>query len=157
MIKTISVWNLKNLEKLIVDAVNIFLTEEKSLFEVGVNERSLTHKFAEHLVLFFPGWNIDCEYNRDGEDIKRLIDRRERTYGDDLKAKSVFPDIIIHHRKLRGAKNNLLIIEAKKDANPIERRADINKLSAFKREFNYQFCCFLNFKIKSKKIEYEFV
>lgn len=99
-----------------------FAKRERTLLEANVNERSLTHKLAEHLQAVFPSWNVDCEYNRLGQMVKRLP-RAEETTTDDTEGRSIFPDIIVHKR---GANQNLLVIEAKKTTNQLT--GDVEKL-----------------------------
>jgi hypothetical protein len=45
----------------VVPALAEFFKREADLLEVNVNERSLTHKLAEHLQLRFLEWNVDCK------------------------------------------------------------------------------------------------
>lgn len=93
------------------------ISREGYLFEIDTNERSLTHKLAEYLQLEFPEWNVDCEYNRNEVDTKKLDSFKRNISSDDTNAVSVYPDIIIHHR---GTKNNLIVIEAKKTSSTVE-------------------------------------
>jgi hypothetical protein len=58
-------------------------------------------------------WNVDCEYDRDGQMKKTLAGIAEC---DGRKTDSIFPDIIVHHRRGEGRHHNLLAIELKKDA-----------------------------------------
>lgn len=46
------------------DRVRQFTVKEKFLLCQDVNERSITHKLAEFIVDLFPGYDIDCEYNK---------------------------------------------------------------------------------------------
>ena len=86
-------------EKLVLEAARHLLNQDRYLFANDLNERSITHKFAEYLQHQFPEWNVDCEYNRDHHDPKRLdLPSRHDISGDDVNAKTVFPDIIIHER-----------------------------------------------------------
>jgi len=52
----------------VADAVSAALAtlfeRDTHLFAVDANERSITHRLAVHLAPHFPGWDIDCEYNR---------------------------------------------------------------------------------------------
>jgi predicted transposase YbfD/YdcC len=59
--------NKKQIEIIMEQAIIRFLEDDSYLLSVEVNERSLTHKFAEHLqaIIGCP-WNVDCEYNRFG-------------------------------------------------------------------------------------------
>ncbi|RWM45559.1 hypothetical protein [Mesorhizobium sp.] len=79
----------------IARAVEDFLTEEADLLEVGINERSLTHKLAVHLQPLFTEWHVDCEYNRRGTHVKSLS-RPLPEAPDDTEAFTIFPDIIVH-------------------------------------------------------------
>jgi hypothetical protein len=129
----------------IENAWNHFLKQDYQLLVKDVNERSITHKFAEHLKSQFPTWHIDCEYNRDGVDPKKVHLEPVEVRSDDDTGESVFPDIIVHER---GTSNNLLVIEAKKDSNtsdPEAVRKDKMKLDAYKRDLGYVFGLFLKF------------
>ena len=85
------------------------------LLENDLHERTITHKLAEYLQPLFPGWNVDCEYNRDGHEPKRVRLRPIPEQGGD-EGSNVFPDIIVHRRGDND--HNLLIIEAKKSRHP---------------------------------------
>jgi len=115
------------------------------LLQADVNERAVSHKLAEYLQGCFPGWHVDCEYNRDHDRKKELTYPLPSEPIDSLKARTVFPDIIIHRR---NTKHNLLIIEMKKDGNSDgnEAEKDKNKLRAFlKRPYCYQYGLFITF------------
>jgi len=70
---------------------------------------------------------VDCEYNRYGDETKRLLD-----------SKIVFPDIIIHHR---GKNENLVVIEVKKqfDGSSISTEEDEDKLKKFSEDPHYKY------------------
>ncbi len=105
------------------------LKNDHHLLEVGANERSISHKLAEYLQQQFPDWNVDCEYNRHGIQIKKLGEER------------VYPDIIVH---LRNTPINLLVIELKTSNS--SNKDDIEKLKKFtdqKGEFKYKLGLFL--------------
>lgn len=118
----------------IYKAFNKLLADDQYLLKADANERSITHKLAEYLQAEFSDWNVDCEYNRDGMDIKRLMSFKKYITSDDTEATSVFPDIIIHNR---GTNDNLVVIEAKKSTNTVDN--DNDKLHAYKHELNYKF------------------
>jgi len=112
-----------------------FLARDAYLLEVNANERSMTHKFAEYLQYEFPDFNVDCEFNRKGSLPKELhITVASDVPENDEDAKTVFPDIIVHHR---GQRANLLVIEAKKSGRDDTR--DRQKLEAFKADEDYQY------------------
>lgn len=133
-------------------AVNKLLKNDNFLLSSNANERSISHKFAEYLQQEFPEWNVDCEYNRDLHgNIKKIDEWRsnnlEEPSADDTDAKTVYPDIIIHHRNSR---NNLLVIEIKKSSNSDQGEVDIEKLKMFIEEnggLNYHYGLFINFKV----------
>ena len=56
----------------VVAAVGEFYARETFLFEKDVGERTLTHRLAVHIEKQFPGWDVDCDYNRLGERTLRL-------------------------------------------------------------------------------------
>lgn len=116
-------------------AYESLVEHDQTLLELDVNERSITHKLAEYLQTRFPEWNVDCEYNRNREIPKRLTHIRDMVPADDTSGRTVFPDIIVHHR---GKADNLLVIEAKKNSTS-DGSADEEKLKAYLAEHNYQF------------------
>lgn len=113
------------------------------LLEIDANERSMSHHLANYLVPHFVGWDIDCEYNRDGiDDPKMMIlpPRKTQPSALDVHARTVYPDIIVHHRGVGGADNNLLVIEVKKSSNGDgdEFEYDRIKLREFQSQLYYQ-------------------
>lgn len=142
-------------EKMINDKVDIaverLLRRDAFLFAKDVNERSISHRLACYLQDLFDDWEVDCEYNRDHDDpklLKRLRISSERVDPDDIQARTVFPDIIVHHR---GTNNNLLVIEIKKTTNPLADDFDIEKLKEFKCQLHYSYALFLRFKARRAK------
>jgi hypothetical protein len=129
-------------------ACNILLDKDRYLLREDANERSITHKLAEYLEPEFPGWDIDCEYNRDGSLPKKLNTYIKPGQTDDTDAKTVYPDIIIHHRGRQGADNNFIVIETKKDSYHGEDY-DLAKLTAYKKDLAYQFAFKITFPTDS--------
>jgi hypothetical protein len=76
-----------------------------------------THRLALYLQDTFKGWDVDCEYNRNRYDTKKLIMgddihlKVETTQTDDEQGKTVYPDIIVHRR---GTDHNLLVSEVQR-------------------------------------------
>jgi len=126
-------------------------TEDEYLFRVNVNERTLTHKLAEYLQCHFGGWNVDCEYNRNGVDPKKLLNLSNcRPETDDEDGCTVFPDIIVHKRGRSEdgePARNLLVIEAKKSSNRTDPKKDYDKLRLYKQELRYQHSAFVVFGV----------
>ena len=82
------------------------------LFRSNSDERTITHRLAMYLQDEFPTWNVDCEYNRNQYEVKKLS------------KDAVRPDIIIHHRRTH---RNLLVIEAKKTNNRADDQEKLEK------------------------------
>lgn len=121
-------------------ALDELLNRDSYLLKNNVNERSVSHRLAMYLQSQFPDWHVDCEYNRNHDDVKRLeLDVRVTT-DLDLDAVTVFPDIIVHRR---ATDENLLVIEIKKSTSRESSDYDLKKLNAFKKELGYQFAIFV--------------
>ncbi|RUM18830.1 hypothetical protein EFQ99_32460 [Rhizobium vallis] len=83
-----------------------------------IRERPIMHRIAVNLEHYFPDWEVDTDYNRHGEEVKRL----QRPGGG---TKNIEPDILVHIKGEPLA--NLLAVELKlSDNNDIED--DIFKL-----------------------------
>src|SRR6266436_6273998 len=102
----------------VLRALGEFYAHETYLFEKDLGERTLTHRLAVHLEKQFPGWEVDCNYDRLGERTLRLPHGTIVSTDDHL-AKSVYPDIVVHQREIP---NNLLAVEVRKASNhqPVE-------------------------------------
>jgi hypothetical protein len=139
--------DLAEIQRRFIRALNALEKRDSDLLKWDVNERSITHKFAEHLQREFRSWNVDCEYNRDQGHNKELnLPSRKSTESNDVHATTVFPDIIIHHR---GTGDNLVVIEAKKSTNTAvdADEWDFKKLEEFQRwAFNYDVAVFVKFQ-----------
>ena len=114
-----------NLNK-VVAALAEFYAQETFLFAKDLGERTLTHRLAVHLEKQFPGWQVDCDYDRLGERVLRLPHGTIVSTDDHL-AKSVYPDIVVHQREIP---NNLLAIEVRKASNHQPPEHDRHKLQA---------------------------
>lgn len=144
--------DLADAENRIREAIDLLLKHDSYLLTCDLNERSITHKFAEHLQRGFPEWHVDCEYNRDHHDPKRLdLPPRHDISSDDLHAKTVFPDIIIHHR---DTDDNFVVIEVKKSSNPEGDEWDLRKLRAFKEQLGYQIAMFVRFLTDTDDLDF---
>jgi len=153
--------SLKEIKDIFEKAKILFLKDDAVLLTSTVNERSLTHKFAEKLQSILGNrWSVDCEYNRYGGDVKtvdviKAILNEYQVKIEDVNAGTVYPDIIIHKRGFDGP--NLVVIEAKKDATPRKRGLDLEKLKKIKEEYEYSFSVFINFLTKKQDISVEFI
>ncbi len=117
-------------------ALDAFQVAELHLLRTDASERSMTHRLALHLTPLFPEFDVDCEYNRDGFDVKRLALHQRAVQDDDTEAVTVFPDIVVHRRGHNDA--NLLVIEVKKASSTVNADYDMLKLEAFRHELKYR-------------------
>jgi hypothetical protein len=60
------------LQKQVLQTACDLVKDHGFLLEHNLNERSITHKFAELLQRVFPEWDVDCEYNRNHDKMKTL-------------------------------------------------------------------------------------
>src|ERR1700682_4267733 len=110
----------------VISALAEFYARETHLLEKDLGERTLTHRLAVHVEKQFPGWEVDCDYNRLCERTLRLPHGTIVSTDDQL-GKSVYPDIVVHQREVP---NNLLAIEVRKAANHQPPEHDRHKLRA---------------------------
>jgi hypothetical protein len=125
-------------------ALRLLYKNDLFLITNTTNERSITHKLAEYIQILFPEWHVDCEYNRKGEDIKRLYSIDECS--EQRKTNRIIPDIIIHHRCMH---NNLLVIETKvknkSDNDDICDRKKLQLLTQKDGEYGYEWGLYIQF------------
>lgn len=135
--------NEEKVRRAVNNSLDRVIEEDPELLRYDVNERSITHRLAIYLDEELDGeWDIDVEYNRFGkEDVSKKVSIEylkshipDDQEPDDLDAKTVYPDIIVHSRGQRY--ENLLVIEAKKSGKSVEY--DREKLTAYKGELRYK-------------------
>jgi hypothetical protein len=136
------------IESRVTNALKQLIDVDNVLLEHNLNECSINHRLACYLEKEFPGWHVDCEYNKDAGKGKKLKLPKDSVNWDDTEAKSVFPDIIIHRRGGKGP--NLLVIEIKKTSNTSDRTHDYNKLRKYVKDLNYKCALFLEIGVKEK-------
>jgi len=95
-------------------------------------EWATAHKLAVYLEEHYPGWHIDCEYNKMGPvfKTKHNSDNQYRR-----------PDVIIHHRGRLEKDHNLIVIEIKMeygDEDDETKLIDFTSEPSGDREFQYQ-------------------
>jgi hypothetical protein len=110
----------------LISALQEFYMRERGILERDLGERTLIHRLAVQIERQFPGWDVDCDYNRLGERTM-LLPRGTIVSTDDSLGKSVYPDIVVHRR---AVPNNLLAIEVRKAANHQPLAHDLHKLMA---------------------------
>ncbi len=134
------------IKKIIKDVLRDMRKHEPEFFDskFDINERSLTHKMAEYLQKEFKNFSVDCEYNRmiddNGNQVGKKITRCNKykkgnpTSYEDKKGKTIYPDIVVHRRGLKGKGTNLVVIEVKKISNKTieNEKFDKCKLKALK-------------------------
>lgn len=134
-------------------ALEKFLIKDCELIQRDASERSITHKIAEYLQREFPEYHVDCEYNRRGDEVKRIREQigNLSCQPDQTDAVTVFPDIIVHKRGIRS--DNLLVIEAKK-SNGASDTKDREKLRYFTAsdEYRYSFGVLLKIDVDDSSV-----
>ncbi|MGN6712894.1 hypothetical protein [Anaerocolumna jejuensis] len=152
-------------------AIEVLRLNDNYLLINDVNERSISHKLATYMEQTFgKTFDIDCEYNRNIGDIKKISILKSKwdelnnypmiTEDEILCEKKVFPDIIVHKRG--KSDKNLLIIEVKKSTSTVSEDYDIEKLKYYTsstNDLNYKFGAFIKFytakeRYKSPEIRY---
>lgn len=129
------------------EALKTLLFRDAFLLEVDANERSIAYRLAMYLQMHLPDLHIDCEYNRDGVDPKKIQHLGLYPNDDDTEARTVFPDIIAHKR---GTNENYLVIELKKSTNSTNRTIDYAKLRGYKKTLGFQFALFIELATDSE-------
>jgi hypothetical protein len=133
------------------------LNEDSHLLAVKANERSITHRFAIYIENEFPEFDVDCEFNRKGEGIKRIEGFERNTTSADTEGVSVYPDVIVHRR---GTQTNFLVVEAKTTSNANDCleangcRCDLCKLRAYKEELGYVHAFYVLFPVGEELNEF---
>lgn len=164
-----SEWSFEEVTTRVEEAAKQLREErEPILFHNHASERSISHRFAVHLERRFETWNVDCEYNRQDDDLnkyKKLFLPKnddgtvwvfEREEGS-----RVSPDIVVHHRGLNDPDDNLLVIEVKLAWSQYSNKRDLKKLKAFtgrypvKQVVFYRFGLFVKFDEEGRLIKFK--
>lgn len=144
----------KDMLEKVESAIIMFFKCDSELMDVNANERSISHKLGEHLQAEFPKMNVDCEYNRRGERVKKMnkiVEDSEPVLIDDTDGQTIFPDIIMHRR--RNDNENLLVTEIKKSTSRVSRNRDIEKLKVFTGDdFGYQVGLLIDIDVRAKRV-----
>ena len=112
---------------------------DRHLLVVDASERCIAARLAMYLREHFIDYDVDVEYNRDEDKVKRLWDLVSRCPRDRIETEGqrVLPDVIVHRRG--DNKSNLLVIEVKKASDPRGTGCDHERLEAFRAELRYKF------------------
>ena len=111
----------------VVAALQEFYARRGFLLEKDLGERTLTHRLAVHLEKQFPGWEVDCDYDRLGERTLRLPHGTDRL---DRRSSAANRSIPISSCTSATFPNNLLAIEVRKATNHQPLEHDQHKLRA---------------------------
>jgi len=135
----------RHVESKIEDALSRMTSKDKYLLEHNLGEGCLAHRFAVHLAAVFSDWDVDCEYNRNGDRLKEipLSDECRELL---RKTDRVVPDIIVHKRGPQGP--NLLAIEIKREGQTGEE-CDLAKLRGYISVIGYSYGFYVCFKTGS--------
>jgi len=134
----------QQLKETLASALKQLFEDDQELLSRDVNERTLSFRLAHYLTPLYPDHDVDCEYNRHGDAIKRLP-APDPALTNDTKGKTIFPDILVHERG--NDENNHILIEIKKSDNTDTAR-DIEKLRSLTapgRGYFYQYGLHLTF------------
>lgn len=124
---------LDSMENAVGDAVQLLFTNDGSLLEGNVAERTICARLACYLERHFPDHKADVEYNRHGVEPKKVdLPGYCRGGGERL----IFPDVVVHQRTHDN--ENLLVIQVKKETNPEPRDCDRTIIRAMKHKFRYR-------------------
>ena len=122
----------KSIHEMIDTALDVLYSKDKYLIEIEMPETDLVEHVGERAIVFrlgiylqkelnqskFKEYNLDCEYNRNGTDVKKLPSF----------INGVYPDMIIHKRGSND--KNQTIIEFKGWWNQ-NQDTDISKIIEF--------------------------
>ncbi|MDI7246976.1 MAG: hypothetical protein QME92_05845 [Bacillota bacterium] len=160
------------IDRIAREALSDLYRYDFALLQHDVSERAITHKLAERLQRLFPGFDVDCQYNRNvelGPYAEKVIhtprDKRKEELRDIPRSEqneekllevSTYPDIVVH-RRLKNDKN-MLVIEVKKRSNERDCWFDRLKLGAFTgtagRDFcNYRYGLLVILRTRSNDVE----
>ncbi|MDR6694190.1 hypothetical protein [Stenotrophomonas sp. 1337] len=121
---------------LVNSAIDQLVQNDSALLDLRVTERSLSYRLAHYMALseaVRPPLTVDCEYNRHFGDPKRLKLPPRKALDCEIRATTVFPDILVHERNTDA--NNIVVLELKKPGEDIAY--DELKLQAFREELGY--------------------
>jgi hypothetical protein len=124
----------EEISAVIEEALDRLIAEQSALLDLDVTERALSHHLALYIAQLVPrDYDVDVEYNRHGKDPKRLNLPPRCALDRELRATTVFPDILVHKRDTDD--DNLLALEMKKPGESMDY--DRLKLQAFRDELGY--------------------
>ncbi|GKX31328.1 hypothetical protein SH1V18_38080 [Vallitalea longa] len=161
-------YQIKRRIKIALDTLRV---NDNYLLKNDVSERSIAHRLALYLEnTFGKEFNVDCEYNKDIEQVSggkkiMILEDIWREYhksinsnediiedADILIEKSVIPDIIVHKRGRND--KNLIAIEIKKSSSRVNENYDFEKLKAYtntENNLHYEYGIFIKFYVNQNR------
>jgi len=144
----------------ITSSIERLFNDDAELFDVGANEKAMTHMLGVYLLEKFSGdgWNVDCEYNRSGSNARCENTRCDSKITAHSKS-GIYPDIICHKRTREGRDNNLFVIEVKKvedmEENDFVKLKDLTNPSFVENAkiYAYKLGLFLKFDCPNRRLE----
>lgn len=126
----------QEIKNIIENALVILYRTEKEIIDRESHEQTISARLMLHLQHLLPEWNIDVEFNRQGEN--------RETKTDETGAKRK-PDLIIHKRGPAGP--NLAVILVKCEWNKKRREDDKKVVQSIKTKHEYQAAFLLEIKL----------
>ena len=133
---------IEEVTKKVLTATGELYKNKKHLIEEKAHERTIAAHIAGYLQAILKDWDVDPEYNREGE---------KRKTKEDIDGKVAYPDIIIHRHGPLGP--NLAAIEVKGFWNKTDRKDDETKLIKLQQKHNYQFL----FRLELNENEFDLI
>ncbi|ODS56446.1 MAG: hypothetical protein ABS36_08665 [Acidobacteria bacterium SCN 69-37] len=116
----------------------LVVEHDRHLLENDLSERCIAARLALYLQMEFHELDVDVEYNRLGDGVKRLSlpdDCVGRWNG--VADPPAVPDVVVHSRGASGP--NLLVLELKKTTNRVGSECDLIRIRAFREQLGYQY------------------
>lgn len=164
-------------KKKVTDAVNQFLEYDIMLLNSGAHEQTISHRIAVYLERRVHSFHVDCEYNRNLHDTKKLdillhnMNLSEeccssglsecdkvRIYRDNnpnaASWEKIFrPDIIVHRRGTNTA--NEIIIEIKTSKNCNFDKEKLKLMTKHDGDYKYKLGVFIKFNNDSQRYSWQ--
>ena len=127
-------------KRIIEQALQILVENDRSIIDKRVKEECITHKFAIYIEKFLNDGNLELEYDVDIEYDKNLANNKKIIEAQEQEI-SIRPDILVHKRHTHDF--NLIAIEVKKG---YSNRHDLEKIKRLLNDpYNYSFGFFISY------------
>lgn len=162
----------------VIESVNQFLERDVGLLDLEAHEQAISHRIAVYLEYYIDGFHVDCEYNKNMENPKKIVftefpsllgnncceggDSKSQCqllkeyfeshhdHTDEIteKIKKLRPDIIVHHR--RSNDKNEIIIEIKKTNDCNYDKEKLKLMTKQDGEYAYKLGVFIRFEERAE-------